>query len=75
MAKKVKNECVGCAECIGCGRKGEYIEYLECDDCGVIAYPLYRLPDKKEVCKSCAMEYAIDMMEKEILDMFDEVTI
>lgn len=37
MAQIKENNCNGCPDCIGCGRKYTYYEYFKCDICGYIS--------------------------------------
>lgn len=46
--------CVGCAECIGCGRRGRYNAYFVCDNCLKQEDALYQ--DKLgEICEDCLL--------------------
>lgn len=57
MSWEREEACVGCAECIGCGRKGQWWMQLYCDNCGAaINDDLgYRIDDL-DLCESCAAE-------------------
>lgn len=60
MAWEREDACVGCAECIGCGRKGQWWMQLYCDSCGAAINDGelgYRIDDGDlELCASCAAE-------------------
>lgn len=48
------SQCVGCAECIGCGRRGKYYAYFVCDNCLKSEDTLYQ--DKLgEICEDCLL--------------------
>lgn len=56
MAWVKENSCVGCAECIGCGRKFQIIEYCQCDFCeGQIESVGFEI-DGKDACSFCAAD-------------------
>ncbi len=74
MAREKKDDCRGCAECIGCGRKyNTYIELI-CDGCGLSSERLYEI-DGRELCRECALDYINDTYADEILENYcDEIT-
>lgn len=49
-----ENNCVGCAECIGCGRKRSYYIHV-CDECESDDQ-LYKY-EGKELCAECLLGY------------------
>lgn len=52
MARNVENACVGCAECIGCGRKYREDILYTCDSCGCLDDNLYE-HNGKMYCEDC----------------------
>lgn len=56
MAWEREDICVGCAECIGCYRKGQYAMVCYCDECGEVIDSYGFTHGGKELCTSCAAE-------------------
>ena len=56
MAWEREDACVGCAECIGCGRKFQHWMQCYCDSCGAPIDDIGYLDGNLELCASCAAE-------------------
>lgn len=56
MAWERENACVGCAECIGCGRKTYWWNQCYCDICGAPVEDTGYLDEGRELCAACAAE-------------------
>lgn len=54
MAREKENCCVGCAECVGCGRKYRYHINLICDKCGTGGNECLWDVNGEELCDDCA---------------------
>lgn len=72
MAREKENECRGCAECIGCGRKYEYFVNLICDKCGEEYCDYLWEVDKQELCTDCAFN-AIEDRESVVSEFYSRI--
>ena len=58
MRKRV-DRCVGCAECIGCGRRDQHYTALICDCCDEEVEELY-CDNGNEICGDCLLKGHMD---------------
>ena len=65
MSWERETSCVGCAECIGCGRKHENWLVCYCDECGDSINKIIFTYNDEDLCSSCAAKVVFNMMVPE----------